>query len=79
MPVITKIFSGPWGEDKGKVDDKREKIIKDTIMELKKEADKSDGNDYYRDDQFPEFNPTKIIPLLALVFAGLWLEADSIK
>ncbi|MCP4356347.1 MAG: FtsH protease activity modulator HflK [Proteobacteria bacterium] len=80
MPVITKMFSGPWGEDKGKVvDDKRERIIKETIMELKKESDKSGGNGSNYDDQIPEFNPSKAIPLVALAFAGLWLASGFYK
>lgn len=83
MSNIINMFSGPWGEDKGdKMNEKREKIIKETILELKKEAERTDkksgkGFGSYGDE--PEINPKKVSILAVLALIALWLVSGFYK
>jgi membrane protease subunit HflK len=87
MSSLTNIFSGPWGEDKSKkTAEKTEKIIKETILDFKKESEKL-NNRGGSNNNFNNFNggdiefgsPNKVIGFLIVAGTALWLASGIYK
>lgn len=84
MSSLTNIFSGPWGEDKSKkTAEKTEKIIKETILDFRKEAEKvrkgSGDNFNNYGGEFEAPNPSKILGLIITAGVALWLASGFYK
>ena len=84
MSSLTNIFSGPWGEDKSKkTADKAERVIKETILDFKEEAEKvkrkpnnnfNGGNNNDMNFEF-KFNYMFIV----VAAAAVWLASGFYK
>lgn len=86
MSSLGNIFSGPWGEDKSKkTAEKTEKIIKETILDFKKESEKvkrggSNNNFNNFNGGDVEFgNPNKLFGFIIVAALGLWLLSGIYK
>ncbi|HAG53101.1 MAG TPA: FtsH protease activity modulator HflK [Alphaproteobacteria bacterium] len=83
MSSLTNIFSGPWGDDKsGKTSEKTEKIIKETILDFKKEAErvrKGSSNNNYGGGDFEVPNPNKLFAIVLVAGVALWLASGFYK